>query len=62
MGNSWGRNFHTGVFAGTVTRCSSRDDTWYCKFSRIFSAIMMCLVLIGVIFFIFKFAQKSIKG
>ena len=62
MGNSWSKNFHTGVFAGSVTQCSSIDDTWYCKFSRLFSAFMMFLILMVVIYYIYRFASGKLKG
>ena len=62
MGNSWSKNFHTGVFAGSVTQCSSTDDTWYCKFSRLFSAFMMFLILIVVLYYIYRLASGKLKG
>ena len=62
MGNSWSKNFHTGVFAGSVTQCSSTDDTWYCKFSRLFSAFMMFLILMVVLYYIYRFASGKLKG
>ena len=35
--------FTFGVFG--VNECSSEDDDWYCKLSRIFSGVIMIIVL-----------------
>ena len=47
---------HTGVFG--VINCDSKDDTFYCKFSKIFSMIMMVLTLCIIAFLIYTFVKQ----
>ena len=51
-------NLHTGVFG--VINCDSKDDSFYCKFSKIFSMIMMVLTLCIIAFLIYTFVKPYI--
>ena len=49
---------HTGVFG--VINCDSKDDSFYCKFSKIFSMIMMVLTLCLICFFVYTFLKTYV--
>ena len=53
--------FGTGIYAASLTTCSSTDQTWYCRLSRVFSAFMMFLVFAFVVYYVFKYVIKSRK-
>lgn len=50
-------NFMFGVFG--VNECKSDDQDWYCQLSRIFSAILMILVIFIIIYYIFNFLKNN---
>ena len=51
-------NFVFGVFG--VNQCTSDDDDWYCQLSRMFSGLLMILVILFIAYTIisFLFAKK----
>jgi len=46
-----------------VHKCEAEDDTWYCKFSRFFGALMK-VIFLAIIFYAayIIFFRKTMKG
>ena len=46
-----------------VHKCDAEDDTWYCKFSRFFGALMK-VIFLAIIFYAayIIFFRKTMKG
>ncbi len=51
--------------AGTLQHCQDDSTSWYCKFSKVFTAIMMVvqLAILGfVIYFLVQMYRGGMKG
>ena len=51
-------NFQFGIFG--VNKCDSDDDSFYCKFSRFFSIIMMIIMLCIIAYVIYILLKNYI--
>jgi hypothetical protein len=49
----------SGVFGhfGSFVNCNSQDNSMYCNFVKFFNVLIMLMVIIGIIYFIYKFAS-----
>ena len=49
----------SGVFGhfGSFVNCNSQDNSMYCNFVKFFNVLIMLMVIIGIIYFIYKFVS-----
>ena len=50
----------SGVFGhfGSINQCPANNDSFFCKFSRIFSMIMMVFTLLFIVFIVYTIARS----
>ena len=52
---------HIGL--GTVVKCDSTDNSFYCIFMKFMNVIFMAFVLIAIVYFVYViFIQPRLKG
>ena len=47
---------------GSVVQCKAEDDSFYCKFAKIFNIIIMTAVILLIIYIIFSLIKTSLFG
>jgi hypothetical protein len=54
----------SGVFGhfGSINQCPADNDSFFCKFSRIFSMIFMVFTLLFIIFIVYTVARSIIRA